>query len=119
LGLRGVHFVDATNDVSSQLKSFRVFVTAFNGEGCSNAVLESMAAGTPAVVTTSPANRELISDGVDGFVVSDPQEMAARIEILLQSREVADSISRAARNTVKQRFSMRQMVNNYRCVLAG
>jgi glycosyltransferase involved in cell wall biosynthesis len=119
LGLKGVHFVRATNDVTSQLKSFRVFVTAFAGEGCSNAVLESMAAGTPAVVTVSPSNQELIEDGVDGFVVSDPQEMAARIEILLKSREVADSISRAARNTVKQRFSMGQMVNNYCCVLAG
>ena len=118
LGLKNLHFVGPTHDVNSHLRSFRVFVTAFNGEGCSNAVLESMAAGTPVVAAASDSNRELIRNGVDGFVVSNPQEMAAKIEILLTRPELADSMGRASASTVRQHFSMSKMVNRYRSVLA-
>jgi glycosyltransferase involved in cell wall biosynthesis len=118
MGLKNLHFVGPTHDVNSHLRSFRVFVTAFDGEGCSNAVLESMAAGTPVVAAASDSNRELIRNGVDGFVVSNPQEMAAKIEILLTRPELADSMGRASASTVRQHFSMSKMVNRYRSVLA-
>jgi glycosyltransferase involved in cell wall biosynthesis len=120
LGLKNVHFAGAVHDVTPHLRSFRVFVSAFEEEGCSNAVLEAMAAGTPVVATASPSSRELIQNGVDGFVVSntDPRDMADKIEILLTHPEVADSLGRASESTVRQRFSMNRMVDQYRSLLA-
>src|SRR5271166_1388685 len=120
LGLKNVQFVGPVQDVTPHLRSFRVFVSAFDEEGCSNAVLEAMAAGTPVVATASPSSRELIQSGVDGFVVSntDPRDMADKIEILLTRPEVANSLGRASESTVRQRFSMNQMVDQYRSLLA-
>jgi glycosyltransferase involved in cell wall biosynthesis len=120
LGLKNVHFAGAVHDVTPHLRSFRVFVSAFNEEGCSNAVLEAMAAGTPVVATASPSSRELIQSGVDGFVVSntDPRDMADKIEILLTRPDVADSFGRASESTVRRRFSMNRMVDQYRSLLA-
>lgn len=120
LGLKNVQFVDAVRDVAPHLRSFRVFVSAFSEEGCSNAVLEAMAAGTPVVATASPSSRELIQSGVDGFVVSntDPRDMADKIEILLTRPDLADSLGRASESTVRQRFSMNRMVDQYRSLLA-
>jgi glycosyltransferase involved in cell wall biosynthesis len=120
LGLKNVHFAGAVHDVTPHLRSFRVFLSAFDEEGCSNAVLEAMAAGTPVVATASPSSRELIQSGVDGFVVSntDPRDMADKIEILLTRPDVADSFGRASESTVRQRFSMNQMVDQYRSLLA-
>jgi len=120
LGLKNVYFAGAVHDVTSHLRSFRVFVSAFEEEGCSNAVLEAMATGTPVVATASPSSRELIQSGVDGFVVSntDPRDMADKIEILLTRPDVADALGRASESTVRQRFSMNQMVDQYRSLLA-
>jgi glycosyltransferase involved in cell wall biosynthesis len=120
LGLRNVHFAGAAQDVAPHLKSFRVFVSAYEEEGCSNAVLEAMAAGTPVVATVSASSRELIQSGVDGFLVSstDPGDMAAKIEILMTRPDIADSLRRASESTVRQRFSMNRMVDQYRSLLA-
>ena len=119
LGLRNVVFAGATRDVGPYLRSFRVFVSAFDGEGCSNALLEAMAAGTPVIATTSSASRELIEDGVDGFLVSnsDPHEMAERIESLLMQPELVVGIGQKSQSTVRRRFSIDRMVNDYRTIL--
>jgi len=120
LGLKQVHFAGATENVSPWLRSFRVFVTAFGGEGCPNAVLEAMAAGTPVVATASPSNEELVRSGVNGFIVSDtdPHDMAAKIEVLFTRPEVTDSMGRASELTARQNFSMQRMVDSYRSLLA-
>jgi glycosyltransferase involved in cell wall biosynthesis len=84
-------------------------------EGCSNAVLEAMAAGLPVVAARSAAVCEQVEDGVNGFTVSstDPREMADRIEFLLKTPESAASLGGAGRRLVRERFSIEKMVHRY------
>jgi hypothetical protein len=44
--------------------------------------------------------------------------MADKIEILLTRPDVADSFGRASESTVRRRFSMNRMVDQYRSLLA-
>jgi len=45
-------------------------------EGFSNVIVESMAAGLPLLVTDVGGNAEAVRDGVEGFVVKDPTDIA-------------------------------------------
>lgn len=70
-------------------------------------VVEAMACGTPVIAFRRGSMPELIQDGVNGFIVSGIEEMAAKVQEIAQiSREVC-------RKTVERRFTQAQMVKQY------
>jgi glycosyltransferase involved in cell wall biosynthesis len=75
-------------------------------ETSSLVALESLAAGTPVVAYPSGALPEIVEDGVTGFLVHDPEEMAVRI------RDAAALRPEDCR-AVAQRFSKARMVEEY------
>jgi glycosyltransferase involved in cell wall biosynthesis len=107
-----VLFAGSTTDVGAALRSADVSVLTSVREGCSNVLLESMALGVPVVVTDAGGNREVVEDGVTGFVV--PQGAAAavadRIVSLLGDRSLREKMGRAGRRRVLSRFGVDRMV---------
>ena len=66
---------------------------------CSLVVLEALASGLPVVTSSYDGAGELIGQGTEGFVVSDPadtRELVGRLEILLE-QAVRQRMGRAAR----------------------
>ncbi|MEN9389988.1 MAG: hypothetical protein RLZZ283_88 [Candidatus Parcubacteria bacterium] len=101
------------------LKAADIFVLNTSYEGLSHLVLETMSVGTPIVTTSVGGNGEVITDGVDGYLVkpnSMPQ-LEKRIEELLSSKAVYDRIRRAALSRV-QRFNDDDTVRETAQVLA-
>lgn len=70
-------------------------------------VVEAMACGTPVVAFDKGSMREIITDGVNGFIVKNKEEMIQR----LKSIEKIDRI--ACRKTVETRFTKQQMAKEY------
>ena len=62
--------------------AFDVFALSSVHEGLSIALIEALAVGTPAVVTSAGGLLEVVRDGVDGFVVPtrDPPALAERVD---------------------------------------
>lgn len=58
-------------DIVQRIANANVFVLTSNFEGLSNALIEAMCVGTCCIATDSPTfgNRELIEDGVNGFII--------------------------------------------------
>lgn len=71
-------FLGSRQDIPELLACSDVGVLCSHEEGFSNAVLESMAAGLPMVVTDVGGNREAVQDGYTGYVVPShsPSELA-------------------------------------------
>ena len=67
-------------------------------EGFGIVYLEGMAFGLPAIATTAGAAGELITDGVNGFLVAphNAGELARRIQLLLRDRRLLRQMSLAA-----------------------
>lgn len=65
-----VCFAGERTDVDVLLRQATVFWLTSLWEGMPNVVLEAMASGVPAVVTDVGGTRELIRDGVEGYVVA-------------------------------------------------
>jgi glycosyltransferase involved in cell wall biosynthesis len=97
------------------LNSLDVFVLSSVSEGLSIATIEAMAAGRPVVVTRSGGPQEIVEDGRTGILVppADPNALASRICELLGNPELAAMFSRNARAEVKDKFSLKKMVNEY------
>ena len=100
LGIGGsVKFTGLRNDVREILAAGDLFVHSATAEACSYAIIESMAAGLPALVTDSGAAREQIEDGESGFVV-DPNDSAGfkrRLEELFENADLRRKMGETAR----------------------
>jgi glycosyltransferase involved in cell wall biosynthesis len=93
-----LEFAGHQTDVSWWLKRSRVFVLTSENEGLSMALVEAMMAGLPAVVPDVGELSGLVRDGVNGYVVRDPQPQifASRIQLLLESEDLWTRFSQAA-----------------------
>src|SRR5439155_1433457 len=76
-----------------------IFVLPSHAEGMSNALLEAMALGRPAVATAVGGNPDVVRDGVTGRLVppGQPPALAAALAELLAEPARAVTLGAAAR----------------------
>ena len=56
---------------------------------------------------------EIIQNGVNGFISNDENELRQKIEYLIHNPEIRASIGENARQTIVDRFSEDNFVNNW------
>jgi glycosyltransferase involved in cell wall biosynthesis len=118
-----VHFIGAVEDVRPVLAALDVFVLpSVAVESFSNAALEAMSMGRPVILSDIGGAREMISDGVEGYVVS-PTELTARLPAMIAAlyadRRKRQQMGQAARDRAVCSFSVSAMVAGYRGVFHG
>jgi glycosyltransferase involved in cell wall biosynthesis len=122
---KSILFLGKRKDVEALVQQIDIGVLCTFTEGISNSVMEYMAAGKPVVVTNGGGSSELITDGVQGFLVppAQPLAVAEKIEILSGDSVKARQMGLAGRKRIEQRFSIKQMtdatIGMYRETLAG
>jgi glycosyltransferase involved in cell wall biosynthesis len=114
-GLTGrVVFAGLRSDVPALMSAIDVSVMPSLNEALSNVLLESMAAGAPIVATRVGGTPEAIQDGVSGLLVEpgDPHALAAAIARLLDDPLLASRLGSAAKNVIKDQFSIVRMIED-------
>jgi len=112
------------DEVPPLLQQADVFVLSSLSEGISDAVLEAMACGLPIVTTDCGGMREVVTDGVEGFVVPvrAPEAMAKAVMQLAENATLRRQMGEAGRARVLREFSLDQQVEQwmqlYRAVMA-
>ena len=89
---------------------------SFYPEGMSNVLLESCAVGRPIITTDRPGCREIIDDGVNGFMVKqrDSQDLIEKVErFLCLSWEERQQMGLAGRTKVEREFDRNIVVRKY------
>ena len=82
----------------------------------SNVLLESCACGRPIITTDRPGCREIVDDGVNGFMVKqrDSQDLIEKVEKFLSlSWEERKAMGLAGRAKVEREFSRQIVVDKY------
>jgi glycosyltransferase involved in cell wall biosynthesis len=98
-----VEFPGPTPDVSGALLGGSVFALSSREEGFPMSIMEAMAHGLPCVAfDCAPGVRELITDGVDGFLVAPGNVIAfaQALERLMVDRELRSKFGRCAQESV-------------------
>jgi glycosyltransferase involved in cell wall biosynthesis len=75
--------------------------------------LQYMALGIPTVATAIGANFRVIEDGVSGYLVRNEDEWVDRLEKLARDPKLRESLGRAARTRVEDRFSIKANRDTY------
>ena len=89
---------------------------SFYPEGMSNVLLESCACGRPIITTDRPGCREIVEDGVNGFVVKqrDSQDLIDKIDKFLElSWEEKKEMGLAGRAKVEKEFDRNTVIQKY------
>ena len=89
-------------------------VTAADGdaEGLANTIKEAMAVGVPVVATDHEGTAELITDGVNGWLVAerDPAALADRVAWLIDHPAARQAMATAGRPPIEAGFDNRRIV---------
>jgi glycosyltransferase involved in cell wall biosynthesis len=106
LGIRGnVRFMESPDNVDEWISACDLIVAPFLSDRFSSVnLLEAMAMGKPVISTDIGEQREIIQNGIDGFLVSpgDVEGLAEAILQVLTKPEALDQMSRRARAKAEQ-----------------
>ncbi|HEU4963428.1 MAG TPA: glycosyltransferase [Bacilli bacterium] len=91
-----------------------VVMNTSSSEGLSHALLEAMSLGKPILASHVPGNRDLIEDGVNGFLYHDDDELVAKAELLYTDQDAITRVGEGARQTIQEQFSLERELAAFR-----
>jgi glycosyltransferase involved in cell wall biosynthesis len=114
-----VLFTGVRRDVARLLPAFDIACLSSMHEGVPLTVLESMAAALPVVATEVGALRDLIADGVEGYLVpaGDHVALAARLAALIDDPGGRVAMGARARARAEREFAIDHTVQGYQQLL--
>lgn len=119
MNIDNVLFLGRRNDIDTVLASSAVTMLFTNNlvhaEGVSNSIMESMAAGVPVIATAGGGTSEIITNNVDGFIIS-PKDISSAAKILnelLDDENKRSIIGRKAKCKIENEFSLSGMTDKY------
>jgi glycosyltransferase involved in cell wall biosynthesis len=126
---RAVEFPGALShsEVARRMREAAVFVQhsivakCGDAEGTPMSVIEAQASGLPAVVTRHMGIKDVVIDGVTGFMVSenDVDGMAQAMLRLMLDEKLAFAMGKAAHQNVARHFSMERGLRGLRAILTS
>lgn len=119
LGLeKSVKFVGRKSNVEDFFGVGDIFIHSSKGEGCSNAILEAMAASLPIIASDTGGTRE-ITGSQNGrlFQYQNEDQLEEAIESLLTNPESIPEKGKVSRQIIEERFTIEKMISNYISIL--
>jgi glycosyltransferase involved in cell wall biosynthesis len=80
---------------------------------CGFKLIQYMATGLPVIATASPANNEIISNGLNGFIINDINEWYFRLEELILNKELRKQFGNSGRNKIEFNYTYQVWGNRY------
>lgn len=107
-----LNFRGFTPDIVTALSELDVLIYLLNPEHygtAENALIEAMAMGVVPIVLDNPAERQIVRDGVTGFVIRTPAEMAQTVSRLAADPEARLAIGREAARAARGLYTSARM----------
>ncbi|TPH13286.1 TIGR03088 family PEP-CTERM/XrtA system glycosyltransferase [Litorilituus lipolyticus] len=113
--LTSVNFLGARDDIAQIISETDIFVLSSLAEGIPMTILEAMSGKTAVVSTAVGGIPEVITDGVEGFLVekSNPEALASAIKKYLDEPELIAKHGEKGRERILNHFNEKNMVQAY------
>ncbi len=69
-------------------------------------LLQYMSMGIPAIASPVGFNKEVVLDGVNGFLATTREEWLERLSLLIENKELGKSMAKKARSTIEEQYSL-------------
>lgn len=80
---------------------------------CGFKALQYMASGVPVVISPVGINKEIVEDGINGFLAKDSSEWIKKLSTLIENEELRDKFSQKGRKTVEEFYSLEVVSNAF------
>lgn len=113
---RYIKWLGFQKDMKSVLE--RCHIVAFPSyyrEGVPKSLIDSCAVGRPIITTNSIGCKDVVDDGVNGFLIpiKDSKALAARLRDLANDKDLRSKMGKAAREKAEKEFSLDNVVNKH------
>lgn len=111
-----VKWVGPRSDIPNLLRNANIFcLPTYYREGLPRALVEAAAAGRPIVTTDVPGCREVVIDGVNGYLVPprDVNALAEALDSLLRNPQAVERMGREARVRFEKYFTRRSVLDAF------
>jgi glycosyltransferase involved in cell wall biosynthesis len=111
-----IEYIGTSDDVRQEIARVDCIVLPSYREGSPRTLLEAAAMARPIVTTNSVGCREVVEDGVNGYLcrTKDALDLAEKIaKIIALSPEERQEMGRRGREKVKQEFDEKIVINKY------
>ena len=110
-----IHLVGYRSDAQQIIAASDVLVSPSIREGLPRVVLESLAYKTPVITSANEGSKEIIEDGVNGYVVPirDENGIAEKIRFLHKNPDVLKTLSENCQHLLHGKFSSELTVKKH------
>lgn len=113
---KNVNFLGEVTDVKSLLKTTHAVILPSYHEGMSNALLESAASGRPLLATNIHGCKEIIDDGINGYLFEKKSSLSIIESVETFYRKSHDEkikMGLNSREKVEEKFDRKKITNEY------
>jgi glycosyltransferase involved in cell wall biosynthesis len=116
----GVRFLGMRKDVDRLYRGLDIFVLPSHREGFPRAAMEAAASGLPVIATDIRGCRQVVEDGVNGFLfpVRDVSALTRAIEVIGSDADLRAAMSDASVERARLHFDEREVVTKVMGVYA-
>lgn len=97
----------------NEYQTSSVFLNTSTISPVPTALLEAMSCGAACVSTATCMIPEIITDGVNGFISNDENELRKNCKLLLDNPELARKIGQNARLTILEKFNKERFISDW------
>jgi len=110
--LAGIRFLGMRTDVDELYGAMDMFILPSHREGFPRSAMEAAASGLPVIATDIRGCRDVVQDGVNGYLipVRDPEAISAAITRLGSDPELRDSMGTRGRARAREDFDESRVV---------
>ena len=111
-----IQWMDFQEDMKSVLEHSHIMAfPSYYREGVPKSLIDACAVGRPIVTTSSIGCKDVVDDGVNGFLVpiKDSKALARKLHILIEDKDLRVKMGKAAREKAEREFDIGEVVRKH------
>lgn len=111
-----IKWLGRREDIKDLLQKCHIFAfPSYYMEGLPKSLIEACAIGRPIVTTNNIGCRDVVEDGVNGFLVpvKDANALADKIKMLIDDKELRLKMGKTSRMIAEKEFSLDEVINKH------
>lgn len=113
---RYIKWLDFQKDIKKILEQCHIMAfPSYYREGVPKSLIDACAVGRPIVTTNSIGCKDVVDDGVNGFLVPvrDSEALAEKLRILIEDKELRVKMGKASRVRAEQEFALEKVIKKH------